>query len=56
MNMIKSGYCLLLNAWFPDDDDDMRNERIVELALNWLRDVNNPFGQSKIWCYFNSKL
>ena len=56
MNMIKSDYCLLLGSWFPDDDDDMRNERIVELALNWLRDEDNPFGQSKAWCYFNSKL
>lgn len=24
-------------------------------AINWLNDDDNPFGTSKIWCYFNSK-
>lgn len=23
--------------------------------VNWLNDDDNPFGTSKIWCYFNSK-
>lgn len=54
MSMIKSDNCGVLSEWFPDDDDDMRNERIVRLALNWLQDEDNPFGASKIWCYFNS--
>ena len=55
MNMAKSDHCPLLSEWFPDDDDDMRNERVVELALNWLRDEDNPFGTSKVWCYMNPK-
>ena len=55
MNMIKSDYCQLLSEWFPDDDEETRNERIVRLAINWLDDEDNPFGQSKIWCYLNSK-
>lgn len=54
ISMIKSDNCGVLSEWFPDDDDDMRNERIVRLALNWLLDEDNPFGSSKIWCYFNS--
>ena len=54
MNMIKSDYCPLLFEWFPDDDDDQLDERIVQLAINWLQDEDNPFGSSKPWCYFNS--
>lgn len=56
MNMIKSDNCNVLSEWFPDDDEDMRNEHIVRLALNWLQDEDNPFGSSKAWCYFNSRL
>ena len=54
MNMIKSDYCPLLAEWFPGDDEEMRNERIVRLALNWLQDEDNPFGNTKIWSYLNS--
>jgi hypothetical protein len=34
---------------------DERNAKTVELAVNWLADADNPFGESKAWCYFNSK-
>ena len=56
MNMIKSDHCSLLSDWFPEDDEAERNNRIVRLAINWLQDEDNPFGQSKVWCYFNSRL
>ena len=56
MSMIKSDYCALLNEWFPGEDDDARNEKIVRLAINWLQDDDNPFGKTKAWCYFNSNL
>ena len=55
MNMTKSDLCPLLQEWFPDDDKDARNERIVRLSLNWMQDEDNPFGSSKIWRYLNSK-
>ena len=55
MTMIKSDHCKLLSEWFPDDDNSMRNERIVQLALNWLEDEDNPFGSSKIWYYLNRR-
>ena len=55
MNMIKSDYCPLIMEWFPDIDDNERNEKIVELSLNWLKDADNPFGNSKIWGYLNSR-
>ena len=55
LNMIKSDYCPLLSEWFPEDDEEMRNERIVRLALNWLKDEDNPFGPEKVWGYFNSR-
>ena len=53
MNMTKSDNCPLIMEWFPDADDDERNERIVRLAINWLQDDDNPYGDSKIWCYMN---
>ena len=55
MSMIKSDYCPLLSEWFPGDDEEMRNERIVRLAVNWLQDADNPFGDTKIWSYLNSE-
>ena len=24
-----------------------------ELAVNWINDEDNPYGESKIWCYFS---
>ena len=54
MSMVKSDYCPLLTEWFPGDSEDVRNERIVRLAINWLRDEDNPFGKTKVWSYFNS--
>ena len=35
--------------------DDQIMEKVHESAINWLNDDDNPFGTSKIWCYFNSK-
>lgn len=55
MNMIKSDHCNVLSEWFPADSEDMRNERIIRLAVNWLQDADNPFGKdTKAWSYFNS--
>jgi len=48
--MIKSDYYPLLKRWFPEEKD--LDEKIIELTVNWLNDDDNPFGDSKIWCYF----
>lgn len=29
-------------------------EKMVDLAVNWLDDPDNPFGKEKVWGYFNS--
>lgn len=55
MTMMKSDYCPLIMAWFPNLTEDEKNERIVQLSLNWLKDEDNPFGSSKTWGYLNSK-
>ena len=55
LNMIASDTWPLLEKWFPDMTTEERNAKTTELAVNWLRDVDNPFGDSKVWCYFNSK-
>lgn len=53
MNMVKSDYCNLLSMWYPDATDTEREKRLVELALNWLNDEDNPYGKEKAWKYFN---
>lgn len=50
INMIKSDYYPLLKRWFPDDKDIM--DKIIDLTINWLNDEDNPYGDSKVWCYF----
>lgn len=51
LNMVKSDNCPLLKKWFPNED---HQEKIVELTINWLNDTDNPYGESKVWSYFNN--
>lgn len=52
LNMIKSDDYNIIENWFAGQDND---DRYVELAINWLNDEDNPFGNEKIWKYLNSK-
>lgn len=54
MNMIKSDNYNLYKNRFKGYSDTMLNELFVEDALNWLDDLDNPYGTSKIWKYLNS--
>ena len=56
MNMIESDYAHLVSMWFPDASEEEKEKRYVELALNWLEDEDNPFGQDNVWKYFNSSV
>ena len=49
LNMMKSDVHSLLKEWFPEEEID---SKIVDLTVNWLNDVDCPYGDSKIWCYF----
>ena len=53
LNMIKSDYCPLLEEWFPESTPEEKTDRLVELTLNWLKDEDNPYGDSKVWGYLN---
>ena len=53
LNMMKADNCPLLENWYPDISPEEKNEKLVELAVNWLRDEDNPYGSSKVWCYLN---
>ena len=53
MNMVASDNWPLLEKWFPGMSDKERNEKTVELALNWLNDPDSPHPDSKIWNYLN---
>lgn len=54
MNMIKSDNYNLYKKRFSGYNDAMLDELFVEDALNWLDDMDNPYGMSKIWKYLNS--
>lgn len=54
MNMVKSDQYLKLKRWFPDYTEENLFEKIVDEAVNWLADEDNPFGETKAWGYFNS--
>ena len=51
LNMIKSDYHNILEGWFEGANNE---KRYIELAINWLDDDDNPFGEEKVWKYFNS--
>ena len=53
LNMVASDNWCLLNKWFPEMGDDERNEKLVEMTINWLDDPDNPYGNEKVWKYLN---
>lgn len=53
LNMIKSDYYGLVEKWFNDATEEQKQDRYIELAVNWLKDDDNPFGNEKVWKYFN---
>lgn len=53
MNMIKSDNCALLHKWFPNATQEEMDAKLVDLAVNWLNDSDNPLGDAKIWRYLN---
>lgn len=53
LNMIKSDNCQLVKKWFPNEGKEERTQRFIDMAVNWLRDEDNPYGTEKIWGYFN---
>ena len=56
MNMVVADNYMLLKRWYPEASDEQITKHLVELALNWLNDEDNPFGKEKAWRYFNSDL
>lgn len=53
LNMVASDNWCMLNRWFPEMSDQERDEKLVEMTVNWLDDPDSPFGNEKVWGYFN---
>lgn len=51
MNMIAADNWPLLEKWFPWISEADRNQRTVEMAVNWLRDPDAAHPDTKIWDY-----
>ena len=55
LQMVKSDNCPMLKKWFPNATPEEMTQKFVAMAVNWLKDEDNPFGTEKIWKYLNSK-
>ena len=53
LNMMKADNCTMLREWFPEAGADDMEGKLVEMAINWLNDGDNPYGGAKIWRYLN---
>lgn len=53
MNMTKSDNCNMLRRWFPEATIDEMTKMLVDMAVNWLNDEDDPSGGVKVWYYFN---
>lgn len=52
--MTHSDNITLLRQWFKDGDPEETNEKIIDLAVNWLKDDDAPQKPGeRIWGYFN---
>lgn len=54
LNMIKSDNYNKLKKWFPSVTEEELQTKLVEEAVNYLDDLDNPYGSEKIWRYLNS--
>lgn len=54
LNMMKSDNCNKLHKWFPGGGREELLEKLIDEAVNYLDDSDNPYGQEKIWRYLNS--
>jgi hypothetical protein len=53
LNMVKSDNCNKLKRWFPDATQEELLDKLIEEAINYLDDADNPYGTEKIWMYLN---
>lgn len=53
LNMTKADNCNLFLRWWQGATNEEREQRIIEMAVNWLCDEDNPYGDEKIWRYLN---
>lgn len=53
LNMEASDKWLLLERWYPNMTEQERNAKLVDLAVNFLKDEDAKHPDSKIWHYLN---
>lgn len=53
LNMVASDNWRLLESWFPEMTEQDRNTRLVQMAVNWLKDEDAQHPDAKIWHYLN---
>jgi hypothetical protein len=53
LNMIKSDNENMFKKWWTGISDVELQQRIIDATINWLDDGDNPYGNEKIWRYFN---
>lgn len=53
LNMVASKQWPIVERWFPNATPQERDQRFVELAVNWLKDPDSKSDGHKIWSYLN---
>ena len=53
MQMCAADNWRLVHKWWPGISDGQFAEKIAEMAVNWLSDEDNPYGDKKIWGYLH---
>ena len=53
LNMVASDQWPIIERWFPNATPQERDQKFVELAVNWLRDPDAKDADHKIWSYIN---
>lgn len=54
LQMQKSDMYPMLKKWFPNATAEQIDKMLVEAAVNWLNDADNPYGYHKVWSYVNA--
>lgn len=53
LNMSAADNWCMLKEWFPTASVETMNEKLADMAVNFLDDPDSPYGDGKIWKYLH---
>jgi hypothetical protein len=55
LQMQRSDSYSLIKKWYPNATPEELDKKLVDMAVNWLNDPDNPYRDHKIWGYMCAK-